>query len=202
MVQEVRARVWTGGISPQDESTELRHLVEDILARERNSTEFTFDAEPLLPVAEHIALHISGFGLLQPLLDDPDVEEIWINEPDRIFVARHGRSELTNVILDEIEVRGLVERMGSRAFVISSNDATAKQDARSAASLAMQDHKALDENVSVSTACTKNPCLTPGGFVTVTVSRQIDLSLPINLGSRSVSVSAQHTAIVDELRSP
>ncbi len=109
--QEVRARVWTGGISPQDESTELRHIVEDILAREKNSTEFRFDAEPLLPVAEHIALHISGFGLLQPLLEDPEVEEIWINEPDRIFVARNGRSELTNVILDEIEVRGLVERM-------------------------------------------------------------------------------------------
>jgi pilus assembly protein CpaF len=44
-------------------------------------------------------------------LEDPEVEEIWINEPDRIFVARNGRSELTNVILDEIEVRGLVERM-------------------------------------------------------------------------------------------
>ncbi len=111
VVSEVRARVWTGGISPQDESTELRHIVEDILAREKNSTEFRFDAEPLLPVAEHIALHISGFGLLQPLLEDPEVEEIWINEPDRIFVARNGRSELTNVILDEIEVRGLVERM-------------------------------------------------------------------------------------------
>ena len=111
VVQEVRARVWTGGISPQDESTELRHIVEDILAREKNSTEFRFDAEPLLPVAEHIAMYISGFGLLQPLLEDPEVEEIWINEPDRIFVARNGRSELTNVILDEIEVRGLVERM-------------------------------------------------------------------------------------------
>ena len=111
VVSEVRARVWTGGISPQDESTELRHIVEDILAREKNSTEFRFDAEPLLPVAEHIALHISGLGLLQPLLEDPEVEEIWINEPDRIFVARNGRSELTNVILDEIEVRGLVERM-------------------------------------------------------------------------------------------
>jgi hypothetical protein len=96
----------------------------------------------------------------------------------------------------------MAARNGSRAFVISSNDATANQDARSAANLAMQDHKALDQNVSVSTTCTKNPCLTPGGFVTVTVSRKLDLSLPINLGSRSVSVSAQHTAIVDELRSP
>lgn len=96
----------------------------------------------------------------------------------------------------------IAARNGSRAFVISSNDATASKNARSAAKLAMQDHNALDENVFVSSACTKNPCLTPGGFVTVTVSRHIDLSLPINLGSRSVQVSAQHTAIVDELRSP
>ena len=96
----------------------------------------------------------------------------------------------------------IAARNGSRAFVISSNDSNANQDARSAANLAMQDHKALDGQVSIATTCTKNPCLTPGGFVTVTVSRKIDLSLPINLGSRSVVVSAQHTAIVDELRSP
>lgn len=111
VVQEVRARVRTGGISPQREPMELRHMVEDILARASVPAELTPDNESLLPVAENIALHISGFGLLQPLLDDPQVEEIWINEPGRIFVARHGKSELTNVILDDVEVRGLVERM-------------------------------------------------------------------------------------------
>ena len=96
----------------------------------------------------------------------------------------------------------IAARNGSRAYVISGNDAIANHDARSAANLAMQDYKALDEHVSVSISCTRSPCLTPGGFVTVSVSRQIDLSLPVNLGSRSVLVSAQHTAIVDELRSP
>jgi Flp pilus assembly CpaF family ATPase len=35
----------------------------------------------------------------------------WINEPGRVFVARRGRSELTNTILDEGEVRDLVEKM-------------------------------------------------------------------------------------------
>ncbi len=54
---------------------------------------------------------VAGYGPLQPYLDDPTVEEVWINEPGRVFVARHGRSELTTVVLTSDEVRDLVERM-------------------------------------------------------------------------------------------
>lgn len=108
VIQEVRTRVRTGGISPHDEVIELRHMVEDILAQSKNAAS---DNESPQILVEQIANQISGFGLLQPLLDDPTVEEIWINEPGRIFVARNGKSELTSVILGDIEVRGLVERM-------------------------------------------------------------------------------------------
>ena len=54
---------------------------------------------------------VAGFGPLQRHLDDPTVEEIWINEPGRVFVARRGRSELTTTILTEGQVRDLVEKM-------------------------------------------------------------------------------------------
>ena len=108
VIQEVRTRVRTGGISPHEEVIELRHMVEDILSQ---STSAASDHESPQELVEQIANHISGFGLLQPLLDDPSVEEIWINEPGRIFVARNGKSELTSVILSDAEVRGLVERM-------------------------------------------------------------------------------------------
>lgn len=54
---------------------------------------------------------IAGFGPLQRFLDDPEVEEIWINDPTRVFVARNGRSELTSTVLSESVVRDLVERM-------------------------------------------------------------------------------------------
>ena len=54
---------------------------------------------------------VSGFGPLQPLLDDPEIEEIWINAPDRVFVARGGVSELSSVKLSESMLRELVERM-------------------------------------------------------------------------------------------
>jgi pilus assembly protein CpaF len=54
---------------------------------------------------------LTGYGALQPFFDDPDVEEIWINAPSRVFVARDGVAELTGVVLTEREVRELVERM-------------------------------------------------------------------------------------------
>lgn len=108
VIQEVRTRVRTGGISPHEEVIELRHMVEDILAQSENAAP---DNESPRLLVDQITNHISGFGPLQPLLDDPTIEEIWINEPGRIFVARNGKSELTSVILGDAEVRGLVERM-------------------------------------------------------------------------------------------
>ena len=111
VIQEVRTRVRTGGISPHEEVIELRHMVEDVLAQSKNVSNNAPDIEPPQRLAEQIATQVSGFGVLQNLLDDPSVEEIWINEPGRIFVARNGKSELTSLILDDAEVRGLVERM-------------------------------------------------------------------------------------------
>ena len=54
---------------------------------------------------------VTGFGPLQRYLDDPNIEEIWINHPSRVFVARNGRSELTSTVLTDSGVRDLVERM-------------------------------------------------------------------------------------------
>jgi pilus assembly protein CpaF len=73
------------------------------------------DATPLIDdehgMTSEVLAAVTGFGAIQPLLDDPSVEEIWINEPTKVFVARSGVSELTDVILGEGDVRDLVERM-------------------------------------------------------------------------------------------
>ncbi len=54
---------------------------------------------------------VCGFGEIQRYLDDPTIEEIWINSPTEIFVARSGESELTGLSLTEEQIRALVERM-------------------------------------------------------------------------------------------
>ncbi|MET1052172.1 MAG: ATPase, T2SS/T4P/T4SS family [Mycetocola sp.] len=62
-------------------------------------------------IERDVVASLTGFGPLQPYLDDPSIEEIWINAPTRIFIARDGIPELTNTVLTESGVRDLVERM-------------------------------------------------------------------------------------------
>jgi pilus assembly protein CpaF len=50
------------------------------------------------------------YGAIAPFMSDPTIEEIWINSPERIFIARNGRSELTNLLLSSDDVRNIVER--------------------------------------------------------------------------------------------
>lgn len=58
-----------------------------------------------------VLAEVAGLGPLQKFMDDPEIEEIWINAPHRIFVARNGVSELTAVKLTDEQVHTLVERM-------------------------------------------------------------------------------------------
>lgn len=52
-----------------------------------------------------VLARVTGYGSLQPLLDDPEVEEIWINDPQTIFVARAGRSERVPLRLSACRAR-------------------------------------------------------------------------------------------------
>jgi pilus assembly protein CpaF len=53
----------------------------------------------------------SGLGQIQTLLDDGNVEEIWINRPDEIWIASDGTSRKLEVDLPASEIESLVERM-------------------------------------------------------------------------------------------
>jgi pilus assembly protein CpaF len=91
----------------------VRSLAADLVA-EHDQRSLTGAVAPVADhgvVVEELVARVAGFGPLQRYLDDPEVEELWINEPGRVFVARHGRSELTTTILDAPQVKDLVERM-------------------------------------------------------------------------------------------
>lgn len=60
---------------------------------------------------EQVLAALTGFGVLQPYLDDPDIEELWINGPDQVFVARNGVTEPLALSLGADEIRNLIDRM-------------------------------------------------------------------------------------------
>lgn len=103
--ERVRADVRRLGIDPLRDRERVRRLVDEAVL-DHASYECGVD-----DVAQQVYDAVAGFGPLQPYFDDPEVEELWINDPGRVFVARAGRSELTTTVLTAADVRSLVERM-------------------------------------------------------------------------------------------
>jgi pilus assembly protein CpaF len=110
---QLREAVRRDGIDPQRESGVVRRIAERIVA-DHDQRSLTGAVPPVADhdaVIEELVARVSGFGALQRYLDDPTVEEIWVNDPSRVFVARAGRHELTSTILSTAQVQELVERM-------------------------------------------------------------------------------------------
>src|SRR4051794_17314878 len=110
---EVRELVRRRHLDPVSDGAEIRALVDEVVHDYENRS-LTSALPPLADarvVAKQVGDAVAGFGPLQPYLDDPLVEEVWVNGPGRVFVARRGQSELTTTLLDDGEVRDLVERM-------------------------------------------------------------------------------------------
>lgn len=110
---EVRELIRRRGLDPLRQSGEVRRLVEEAISDydERALLAPLPPIGPLEQARRFVFDAVAGFGALQPLLDDPAIEEIWLNAPDEIFVARNGESELTSIALTDQQVRNLVERM-------------------------------------------------------------------------------------------
>jgi len=113
ITEQVRLRVRRDGADLAGDGTLTDQYVRDEVRR--YSERALGGSAPLLAdefqAAREVVAALTGFGALQPFLDDPDIEEIWINAPSRVFVARDGVPELTTMVLTEREVRDLVERM-------------------------------------------------------------------------------------------
>lgn len=109
----VRALVRERRIDPRTDVEAVRRAAAEAVAEhEQRSLTGAVRAldEPDRVVGELVS-DLVGFGPLQRFLDDPEIEEVWINEPERVFIARAGRHELTSVMLSTAQVRELVERM-------------------------------------------------------------------------------------------
>ena len=110
---EVRELIRRSGLDPARHPVEVDRLVRDAVSDydERSVHGGMPTLASINDTVKSILDVVAGYGPLQRYFDDPAIEEIWINAPSKVFVARGGIAELTTTILTAAEVRDLVERM-------------------------------------------------------------------------------------------
>lgn len=113
VVERVRDRLRAERVDTSRDASAALSIARDEV---RRHNDFAL-ARGLAPIDDEAACvrdvlaRVTGYGPLQVYLDDPTVEEVWINAPDRIFIARGGVSERVPLALTDAAIRDLVERM-------------------------------------------------------------------------------------------
>ena len=110
IANRVRARV---SANPSDTDTRQKLIDQEItrVAEQQLATGRPFQEGDEVALRRHLDDTLTGLGPLQQYLDDPSVEEIWINAPDKVFIAKAGVNEQAECHLEASQVRDIVERM-------------------------------------------------------------------------------------------
>lgn len=113
VAERVRLRLRAEGTDPSVDADAARHVALAEVRRFNDAAlsrgEATIDDE--IGCVRDVLAAVSGFGVLQPLLDDPTIEEVWLNGPDRIHIARGGVAQRIDLRMTDAMLRDLVERM-------------------------------------------------------------------------------------------
>lgn len=89
------------------DAEQLRTRIASIVADDRSISPLERDS-----IVNNLVNEIKGFGPVQPLLDDPDISEVMINGPHRVYIERAGRLEATRIhFRDDAHLKSIVEKM-------------------------------------------------------------------------------------------
>lgn len=115
---DLKVRVQTQLLNQLDPKLDLsnvakvRQQVEEIFTSILDTESIVLSRTERARMFEAIAADIIGFGPLEQLINDPEISEIMVNGPKKIYVERRGKSQLTNVTFnDEPHVLRVIDRI-------------------------------------------------------------------------------------------
>ena len=99
-------------LTHQELSEQLLKQVEQVA---RDNSLPTTSSEKQRYVTE-LVNELVGLGPLQELVDDKNISDIMVNGPEKVFIERNGKLELTDVrFIDEIQLQTIAKRIASMA---------------------------------------------------------------------------------------
>ena len=89
-----------------------REALSERAERIANEQPWLLPKDQLASLVRAAVNRIVGLGPLQPLLDDPQITEIMVNDPTHIFVERNGRLEAVDIrFQDTSDLRHVIDRI-------------------------------------------------------------------------------------------
>jgi pilus assembly protein CpaF len=112
VLDEVRRRLSESSGTAALSDAALRVRVEAELSSVLSTPEFAVPAADVERVRSGVVNEILGFGLLQDLLDSPDISEIMVNGADHVYVESHGVvSRLPRTFDSDDQLIAVINRM-------------------------------------------------------------------------------------------
>jgi pilus assembly protein CpaF len=108
IIEELGPLLYDRRVGEEELSRQLQDQLKLILSRERIPLSGLDRAQLLQDVTDDIL----GYGPIDGLLKDPDVTEVMVNGPSRVYVERKGKLTLSGAVFaDEAHLRRIIEKI-------------------------------------------------------------------------------------------
>jgi len=108
LIEELGPELSQGRLTAKDLRPRVNAHLQAALADESTPLSLADKAR----LGEDIANDVLGYGPIQGYLEDPEVSEVMVNGPDKIYIERHGKIEQTpTTFIDEAHLRRVIDKI-------------------------------------------------------------------------------------------
>ena len=108
LVESLGPRLYDPHMTQTELESRVRQTLQTVMEREATP----LSGQDRARITQEVADDILGYGPLEPLLNDPDVSEVMVNGPERIFIERGGKLHRVDATFaDEAHLRRTIEKI-------------------------------------------------------------------------------------------
>jgi pilus assembly protein CpaF len=117
LLQVIRKRLQLDVIAAFDslldgDGKDMNGKIEGLVDRVINANNYAVTREERMRLVQEMIHEITGFGPLEPLLNDPTITEVMVNGPDHIYIERGGKIlKVDSYFLNEEHVLRIIDRI-------------------------------------------------------------------------------------------
>jgi pilus assembly protein CpaF len=110
LIATVTQNLGGSDLAPEKRRQAVEASLKEALARTKLTLSDSIQAHLIRDILDEV----TGYGPIQSLLDDPNVTEIMVNGPRKVYVEKKGRLERTNIVFeDDLHILKIIDRIVS-----------------------------------------------------------------------------------------